>query len=130
MRRRVQRPVDESQWGPARLLVVAVVSALVALAVLAGAVLVVVAVLTDDDPAGGERSSGPAPPSIEVSRQDALAAAPMPTAESDDALPGPLSTRVPEVIELPRPAGIGPAGVPTGFRGRRRGRLLSSPRST
>jgi hypothetical protein len=115
MRRRVQRPVDESQWGPARLLVVAVVSALVALAVLAGAVLVVVAVLTDDDPAGGERSSRPAPPSIEVSRQDALAAAPMPTAEPDDALPGPLSTRVPEVIELPRPAGTGPAGVPTGF---------------
>ena len=115
MRRRVQGPVDESQWGSARLLVVAVVSALVALAVLAGAVLVVVAVLTDDDPAGGERSSRPASPSIEVSRQDALAAAPMPTGEPDDALPGPLSTRVPEVIELPRPAGTGPAGVPTGF---------------
>jgi hypothetical protein len=44
MRRRVQRPVDESQWGPARLLVVAVVSAVVALAVLGGPVLVVVAV--------------------------------------------------------------------------------------
>lgn len=115
MRRRVQRPVDESQWGPARLLVVAVVSAVVALAVLAGAVLVVVAVLTGDDPAGGERSSRPAPPSIEVSREDALAAAPMPTAEPDDALPGPLSTHVLEVIELPRPAGTGPAGVPTGF---------------
>ena len=39
----------------------------------------------------------------------------MPTAEPDDALPGPLSTRVPEVIELPRPTGTGPAGVPTGF---------------
>ncbi|WP_448642330.1 hypothetical protein [Geodermatophilus sp. URMC 63] len=111
----MQRPVDESQWGPARLLAVAVLSALAALAVLAGAVLAVVAALTDDEDAGAERSASPAPPSIERSQQDVVAAAPMPTASPEQALPGPLSTRGPEVIELPRPTGTGPAGVPTGF---------------
>jgi len=48
-------------------------------------------------------------------RQDALAAAPMPPAGQSDAMPGPLSTRDPGVIELPRASGDGPADVPTGF---------------
>lgn len=104
-----------AEWGTARLLALLVISALVALAVLAGLVLSVVATLTDD--ASGQVDTTPrvVAPATDVSRQDALAAAPMPAAEPGDALPGPLATEAAGVIELPRPTGIGPAEVPAGF---------------
>ena len=87
MRRRAEHPVrDTPEWGPARLLVLIVVSALVALAVLAGLVLVVVGALTEDEPDATEPERQAAAPSAEMSQQDALAAAPMPTA--DCRLPG------------------------------------------
>ncbi|SFT82537.1 hypothetical protein SAMN05660657_03312 [Geodermatophilus amargosae] len=116
MRRRYEDQPDASpKWSPARLLAVAVLSALVALAVLAGVVLAVVAALTGDEASASAAGREVAPPSATVSRQNALAAAPMPTADPDDALPGPVSTRAPALLELPRATGIGPADVPTGF---------------
>ncbi|GAB3314401.1 hypothetical protein GCM10027451_29310 [Geodermatophilus aquaeductus] len=116
MRRRPERDAGGApEWSPARLLVVAALSALVALAVLAGVVLAVVAVLTDDEsapPAAGRKAP---PSSATVSRQDALAAAPMPSADPDDALPRPVSTQAADALELPRATGVGAAGVLTGF---------------
>ncbi|MGX5655500.1 hypothetical protein ACWKWC_12065 [Geodermatophilus nigrescens] len=116
MRRRPDsRPDGPAEWSSARLLAVAVLSALVALAVLAGVVLAVVAALTDrpsTSPSAGRGFASASPP---ASRQDALAAAPMPAADPDDALPGPVSTRAAEVLVLPRATGTDAAGVPTGF---------------
>jgi hypothetical protein len=113
MRRRAERPVkDTLEWGPARLLVLLVVSATVALAVLTGLALPVITALTEDEP-DAERQA--AVPTTEVSQQDALAAAPMPTANPDDALPGPVSNQAAGVLEVPRATGVGPADVPTGF---------------
>jgi hypothetical protein len=102
------------EWSPARLLAALVVSAVMALAVLAGLVLAVVGGLIEKP---DERDAGPqvaAPPSG-MSRHDALAAAPMPTADPDDALPGPVSNQATDVLEIPRTTGVGPADVPTGF---------------
>jgi hypothetical protein len=104
-----------AEWGPARLLTLLVVSALVALALLSGLVLTVIATLADDDPGPTDIASPAAAPATQMSRQDALAAAPMLPAEPDAALPGPLVTEAAGVIELPRPTGVGPAEVPTGF---------------
>lgn len=115
MRRREGAQVGQApDWGAAKLLVIAVISALVGLAVLAGVVLAVVAAIRDDEPAAPTTSVEEPGPSS-VSRQDALAAAPMRAADPDDALPGPLSTRAAGVIELPRPISTGPADVPSGF---------------
>ena len=102
-------------WGRARLLTLLAVSALVALAVLAGLVLTVIATLTDDDTGPAETTPPATAQATGMSRQDALAAAPMPPAEPEAALPGPLATEAAGVLELPRPTGIGPAEVPTGF---------------
>jgi hypothetical protein len=115
MGRRPHQQADGSpEWGPARLVTLAVLSALVALALVVGFVLAAVAAVTDDD-AAAPTAGAPEPSSAAVSRQDALAAAPMPAADPDDALPGPVSTRVAGVLELPRATGVGAAGVPTGF---------------
>jgi len=116
MRRRAERPVGEtSTWGPARLLVLIVVSALVALAVLTGLVLAVVGALPGDQRDGADTAPKAAAPATGLSQQDALAAAPMPTADPDAALPGPLSNRAAGVLEVPSATGVGPADVPTGF---------------
>jgi hypothetical protein len=113
-RRTEHRGSGVPEWSRARLVTLAAVSALVALAVLAGLVLTVIAALTEDG--RGAVEAAPQPPlTTQMSRQDALAAEPMPRAEPDDALPGPLATEAPGVLELPRPTGVGPAGVPTGF---------------
>ncbi|SFP63200.1 hypothetical protein SAMN05660464_3771 [Geodermatophilus dictyosporus] len=115
MRRRKNHDADGSaEWSSARLLAVAVVSALVAVAVLAGVVLAVVAVLTDEAPTAPTAGRGALPPST-LSRQDALAAVPMPSADPDDALSGPVSTQAADVLDLPRATGVGAADVPTGF---------------
>jgi hypothetical protein len=115
MRRRpdVQRS-RAPEWSPARLFAALVVSAVVALAVLAGLVLAVVGGLTQE-PDERDAARQAAPPSPGMSRQDALAAAPMPTADPDDALPGPVSRQAARALELPRATGVGPADVPTGF---------------
>ncbi len=116
MSRRVRpRGRGAPEWGPARLLALLVVCALVAVAVLAGLVLTVVTVLTGDGSGAPDAAPSAASPMTELSRQEALAAAPMPTAEPDAALPGPLATEAAAVLELPRATGVGPADVPTGF---------------
>ncbi|CCG02742.1 hypothetical protein [Blastococcus saxobsidens] len=115
MRRRpdVQRS-GTPEWSPARLLAALVISAVVALAVLAGLVLAVVRGLTEQ-PDERDSARQAAAPSPGMSRQDALAAAPMPTADPDEALPGPVSRQAAGVLQLPRATGVGPADVPTGF---------------
>jgi hypothetical protein len=114
-RRQKRQGSGTAEWGPARLVTLLVVSALVALGVLGGLVLAVIATLTDHDPGPTDTAPPAAAPATEMSRQDALAFAPMPPAEPDAALPGPLATEAAGVIELPRPTGVGPAEVPTGF---------------
>ncbi|SEK61282.1 hypothetical protein SAMN04515665_103180 [Blastococcus sp. DSM 46786] len=114
-RRQRHQESGAAEWGPARLLTLLVVSALVALAVLAGLILTVITTFTDDDPGPADTTPQAAAPATDMSRQDALAAAPMPHAEPEAALPGPLTTEAAGVLELPRPTGIGPAEVPTGF---------------
>ncbi|SOC48593.1 hypothetical protein SAMN05660748_1295 [Blastococcus aggregatus] len=104
-----------AEWGPARLLTLLVVSALVALAVLAGLVLTVIAALTDGDSGPADSAARAAAPVGELSREDALAAAAMPAAEPQEAMPGPVSSRAAEVLVLPRATDVGPAGVATGF---------------
>ncbi|WP_369794000.1 hypothetical protein [Blastococcus sp. URHD0036] len=84
------------------------------LALIAGLVLAVLSALAEEPDARdaaptAERTTG------SLTERDALAAAPMPTAEPDQALPGPLSSRAAEVIALPRPTGVGPAAVAFGF---------------
>ncbi len=116
MRHRPDNDAEGSpEWGPGRLLAVALVSALLALAVGAGVVLAVLAALSGDDgdaPATG-RAGPPAP--VTVSRQDALAAAPMPDADPAAALPHAVSTRTAAVLPLPGATAVGAVGVPTGF---------------
>lgn len=108
-------------WGRNRLLAVLAGAALAAVALLVGLVLAVVYALAPPDPAqaaaagqgqtaaAGEALSGGDP------RQDAVANEAMPVTGRDAALPGPVSTRDPGVIELPRATGTGAADVPTGF---------------
>ncbi|WNV77897.1 hypothetical protein [Geodermatophilus sp. DSM 44513] len=116
MNRRPGHPgSDGSEWGPARLVALLVVGVLVALALLAGLVFAVVGALTEDGPNATEGGQQAAAPTTEMSREDALAAAPMPSAEPEAALPGPLASEAVGVLELPRPTGVGAADVPTGF---------------
>jgi hypothetical protein len=114
-RQRDVRGNGAPEWGPARLLAVIVLSALVALAVVTGLVLAVVGALSGDEPDTTDVEPQAAAPATEVSQPDALAAAPMPTADPDAALPGPVSTQAAGVLEVPRATGVGPAEVPTGF---------------
>jgi len=68
------------------------------------------------DASGGAGATSPAaPPGSNRAKQDALAAAAMPTVDPAEAQPGPVSTRNPGLIRLPAPTRVGPAGVPTGF---------------
>lgn len=115
MRRRPDvRRSGTPEWSPARLLAALVVSAVVALAVLAGLVLAVVGgLIQEPDERDAARQAAASPSGM--SRHDALAAAPMPTADPDDALPGPVSSQAAGVLELPRATGVGRADVPTGF---------------
>ena len=115
MRRRPDvRGSGAPEWSPARLLMALVVSAVVALAVLAGLVLAVVGALSEE-PDKRDAARQAAAPSPGMSRHDVLAAAPMSTADPDDALPGPVSRQAAGVLELPRATGVGPADVATGF---------------
>jgi hypothetical protein len=59
----------------------------------------------------------------ERARQDALAAAAMPTVDLAASRPGTVSTRNPGVILVPPPTRNGPVGVPTGFPHTREGAL-------
>ena len=90
MRRRPDvRGSGAPEWSPARLLAALVVSAVVALAVLAGLVMAVAGGLIEE-PDERDAARQAAAPSPDMSRQDALAAAPMLTADPNDALPGPV----------------------------------------
>ncbi|MGY1631899.1 hypothetical protein ACI784_09370 [Geodermatophilus sp. SYSU D01186] len=115
MRRRADvRGVGAPEWGPARLLAVLGAGALVAMAVLVGLVLAVIEAVTDDGPGTTEAPRRTAP-STAFSREDALAAAPMPSAAPEAALPGPVSARIAGGVELPHATSVGPADVSTGF---------------
>lgn len=102
-------------WSSAKLLTLLAACAVAGLAVLAGLVLAVLAGLTDDEPAQRQGQTDSTTSSASGTRQDALAAASMPTADPDDALPGPVSNQAAAVLEVPRATGVGPADVPTGL---------------
>jgi hypothetical protein len=95
--------------------VLLVVSASVALAVLAGLVLAVIGALADNEFDAADGSRQATAPSTDMSQQDALAAAAMPNADPDDALPGPVSSQAAGALALPRAAHVGRADVPAGF---------------
>lgn len=113
-------------WSRRKLLALLAGAAGLAVLLLAGVALAAVSALSADqsppaaaaDAGGaGQRDRGPGgrPVSAEAAARDALAADPMPTTGRAAAMPGPVSTRDPGVIVLPRAAGTGPADVPTGF---------------
>lgn len=115
----VAAPMDKPVWGRAKLLAVLTGAVLAVVGLLTGLVLAVVYALD-----AGDRDQAPDGPVASApsdrrhdgtARRDALAAEPLPTADADDALPGPVSSRDPGVIELPRASGVGPADVPSGF---------------
>lgn len=117
------RPRQESEcvdagrpeWSPAKLLATLAAAAVAMLTLVAGLVFAVVSGLRNDEPNRPFAASGmTAPPNVATPR-DALAAAPMPSVDPSDALPGPIATQTAGVLELPRPSGPGPAEVPTGF---------------
>jgi hypothetical protein len=113
-------PAPPPVWGRGKLLAVLAGGVVAVLGLVAGLALAVAYALASPDPS--EAGTGPARstladrgPSSRGSQQDALADESMPTAGADDALPGPVSSRDPGVIELPRATVVGPADVPTGF---------------
>lgn len=110
-----QAAAQPSSWRSGRLLAVLAAGAVIGLALLGGLVLVVVTGPTGGTPHGAGTAPVPQPPATAVDGEDALAAAPMPSADPGDARPGPLSTRVAAPLELPRPTGTGAAQVPSGF---------------
>jgi hypothetical protein len=64
----------------------------------------------------GSGAADPAPAAGSArTRQDELAARPLPSASLEEALPGPLSTASAGSIRLPAPTRLGPANVATGF---------------
>jgi len=125
-----RRTTREPVWGRGKLLALLAGAAAVALLVAAGLVL---AVYYSMHPAASasRRPGGTQPPAVapgepgtptssaapgtEQAKQDALAAAVMPTVDLAASRPGPVSARNPGVIRLPAPTRVGPAGVPTGF---------------
>ena len=121
MRGRSRAAGPAAAWTRNKLLALLAGAVLVVVLLLAGVGLAVWYALTPEDPSaatspGAATADKAVPPSAGTDpRRDALAAAPMPTAGQSDAMPGPLSTRDPGVIELPRATGTGPAEVPTGF---------------
>lgn len=102
-------------WSSARLLATVAAGAVAVLALLVGLVFAVVTGLGDGASRRAGAAPGPIPASTAMSDEDALAAAPMPSADPAAAQPGPLSTREAGSLELPRAGGTGPAEVPTGF---------------
>ena len=107
-------PGAHQEWTRRRLQVVLGIAVLLLNALVAGAVLSVTALLRPHHPHPGGPAGDPDGP-VNASRQDALAAAPLPRAQLDDAQPGPLSTEVAPTITLPAATRLGPADVPTGF---------------
>ena len=114
-RRRDVRGSVVPEWGSGRLLTLGVLAALVALAVLAGAVLAVVGALSEEEPGSAEAARRRDALSTDASSRDALAATPLPSGDPDDALPGPVSRQAPGVLDVPRTTADGLADVPTGF---------------
>ncbi|SDG04566.1 hypothetical protein SAMN05660662_0127 [Blastococcus aurantiacus] len=103
-------------WSPRKLLSVLAACAVAGLLVLAGLVFTLVGALRGDDPTRPQaQPDSRTTSSAAVTEGDALAAAPMPSAAPEAALPGPVSNQVAAVIEVPRATAVGPADVPTGF---------------
>ena len=112
-------PPTAPVWGRGRLLAVLGGAVAAVLLLVAGLALAVYYAVHPADRSGGAGATPavPAPPGPGGvrARQDALAAAPMPSLGLAAALPAPVTTRSPGILVLPTAAGAGPAGVPTGF---------------
>ncbi len=115
-------------WSRPRTLAALTCAGLVVLLLAAGLVLAAASALRPAGAAPGAarttvtgsdpRVSGPGPTAAASvgSPADLLAAAPLPPVPEQAARPAPMSTAVPpRALLLPPPAGIGPAGVATGF---------------
>jgi len=85
------------------------------MALLVGVGLTILASLRGDNSTAGASTAPLLAATQAISREDALAEAPMATAAPEAALPGPLSTRAPEPLLMPAATQIGPADVPTGY---------------
>ncbi|MDT9594893.1 hypothetical protein RDV89_17525 [Nocardioides zeae] len=106
-------------WTRRRLQVVLIGGLLCSLLLLAGGAYAVVDLLGGEDrseaPSDTTRSGGSAAGSDSAAARDEIAEAPMPSVPPSAALPGTLSAEAVGVLTLPPPAGVGAAGVPTGF---------------
>ncbi len=118
----VEAPAEPPVWSRNKLFTVMAGAVVVVALLVTGLVLAAIYALAPQDSTaaastGGQDGSVAGESQVESAdpRHDALANEPMPTAEHSDAIPGPLSTRDPGVIELPRATAVGPADVPTGF---------------
>jgi hypothetical protein len=120
--RRGGRESRSPQWSRRNLLALLAASGLTVVVLAAGVVLAVVHAV---DPATGRPAAAPTggafgststSVNVTVGTQDTLAARPMPVVPESASHPGPVSDRDPGApIRLPAAAGVGPAGVLTGF---------------
>jgi hypothetical protein len=108
---RVRLPAAPDEWSRRRLQIALTVGAATALAVVAGGAWSVRTMLDDASAPDPAAHAGVHP----ASREEVLAVAPLPTADPEDALPGPLTTGSTEAITLPPPRSMGAVQVPTGF---------------
>lgn len=127
-RRRSDR--GQPAWGRPKLL--ALLSAAIGVALLLVAGLVLATIYAVSPGAPSHRGSPQRPPGSTTDpsattthtpadvtdphrSEDELAARPMPHLDPELAKPGPISTRDPGVLTVPRSTATGPAGVPSGF---------------
>lgn len=113
------RRLPTTSWSPRRLLALLAAAGVLLGSAAVGSILMLIPVGTSRHPAEASHSRS-APPSagnlsFTASLEDALAAAPLPTASMRDAEPAALATGAPPPLDLPRSTGSGPDGVATGF---------------
>ena len=133
-----RRPAPDPAWGRNKLVALLAGAAAAVLLIVVGLGLAVYYTVTGSAPhsatappslrdtGSGTAASSPAASTVgggDRSRQDALAAAPMPTVDLAASRPGPVSTRGPGSIIVPKATVAGPAGVPTGFPHTREGAM-------
>ena len=133
-----RRPTREPMWGHNKLVALLAAGIAVVLLVVTGVGLAIYYTLTGtahharvSTAAEAAATAGPTSPSGSSTpdpgrartQQDALAAAAMPSVDLRASRPGPVSTRSPGTITIPRATGDGAAGVPTGFPHTPRGAL-------
>lgn len=120
MRRR-HHPREAAEWGRRQLMLALSLSLLTALALLVGFVLSIYYTVrpTNDTDQSSRTAVEGDPPGV----RDVIAERPMPTIPVDAARPGPLSTERFDVLVLPSPRALGPAGVATGLPHTKEGAL-------